>query len=272
VSEPGSAGKTEGCPVTRKDALGDRMKSSYENRTRYFLPRRTYTVIRLDGRAFHTYTRGLDRPFDAGLMEHMGLTARFLCEQITGVALAYTQSDEISLVLTDFATPKTEAWFDGNLQKITSVSASLATAKFNELRPGKLAVFDSRAFTIPDPVEVGNYLVWRQQDATRNSISMAAQAYFSHKQLHGKSSNAMQEMLWAGHGVNWNDYDPRFKRGAIVYPRVEVGAVRYVDKRTAETRVAEDVQRRVWTVEAAPIFTRDAFLSEHIPGLIKEAS
>jgi tRNA(His) guanylyltransferase len=255
-----------------RDALGDRMKSSYENRTRYFLPRRTYTVVRLDGRAFHTYTRGLDRPFDAVLMEHMGTTARFLCEEVAGTVLAYTQSDEISLVLTDFATPKTQAWFDGNLQKIVSVSASLATAKFNELRPGKLAFFDARAFTIPDAVEVANYLVWRQQDATRNSISMAAQAHFSHKQLHGKSSNAMQEMLWSEHGVNWNDYDPRFKRGTVVYPRVEIGAVQYVDKRTEEIREATDVQRRVWTIDAAPIFTRDAFLDGHIPGLAKEAS
>lgn len=257
--------------MPRNDALGDRMKASYENRARYFLPRRTYTVIRLDGKAFHTYTRGLERPYDRGLMEDMGLAARFLCEEISGTALAYTQSDEISLILTDFATPKTEAWFDGNLQKIVSVSASLVTAKFNQLRQGKLAAFDSRAFTIPDPVEVANYLVWRQQDATRNSISMAAQAKFSAKQLHGKSSNEMQEMLWSEHGINWNDYDERFKRGTVIYPRTEIGTVEYIDKRSQEKRVAENVERRVWRIEGAPIFTRSDLLKELIPGLDQSA-
>jgi tRNA(His) 5'-end guanylyltransferase len=170
------------------DALGTRMKEHYEFRARTYLPRRTHSVIRIDGKTFHSYTRGLQRPFDQQLMDDMSATAKFLCEQIDGAALAYTQSDEISLLLTDFANAKTQAWFDGNVQKMVSVSASLATARFNQLRAGKLAFFDSRVFTIPDPVEVRNYCVWRQQDCTRNSISMAAQANFSHKQLHGKNS------------------------------------------------------------------------------------
>ena len=240
-----------------RDALGDRMKDSYENRTRYALPRRTYTIIRLDGKAFHTYTRGLDRPYDEKLMHDMADTAMFLCKQIAGSRLAYTQSDEISLLLTDFDTPKTQAWFDGNIQKIVSISASMATARFNELRPGRLAFFDSRVFTIADPVEVRNYFVWRQKDATRNSISMAAQAYFSHKQLHGKSSGEMQEMLWSQHGVNWNDYDPRFKRGTLASSKVELGSVEYVDRRSGETCVAEGVERRVWAVADAPLFTAE---------------
>lgn len=240
-----------------RDTLGDRMKDSYENRTRYALPRRTYTIIRLDGKAFHTYTRGLNRPYDAPLMLDMAATATFLCKEIAGTCMAYTQSDEISLLLMDFGTTKTQAWFDGNIQKIVSISASLATAKFNELRPGKLAFFDSRVFTISDPVEVRNYFVWRQKDATRNSISMAAQACFSHKQLHGKSSGEMQDMLWSQHGVNWNDYNPRFKRGTLVSSRIELGSVEYVDRRSGETCVAEGVERRVWTVDAAPLFTAE---------------
>lgn len=257
--------------MSRNDALGDRMKERYENRARYLLPRRTNTILRLDGKAFHTYTRGLDRPYDQQLMDDMADTAEFLCQEIAGARFAYTQSDEISVLLTDFAAPKTEAWFDGNLQKMVSVSASLATAKFNQLRPGKLAFFDSRAFTIADSVEVGNYFVWRQQDATRNSISMAAQARFSHKQLHGKSSNQMQEMLWSEHGVNWNDYDPRFKRGTVLASEVKRGSVAYVDKRSGETRTAEDVERRVWTLSAAPIFTeRNGFLESQIPGLTEQ--
>jgi tRNA(His) guanylyltransferase len=251
-----------------KDALGDRMKAQYENRAKAFLPRRTYTIIRLDGKAFHTYTRGLDRPYDQQLMDDMAATAEFLCREVGGSRLAYCQSDEISLVLTDFDKPSTQAWFDGGVQKITSVSASLATARFNELRPGKLAFFDSRVFTIPDPVEVANYLIWRQQDATRNSISMAAQAVFSHKQLFGKSTGQMQEMLWAERNINWNDYDPRFKRGTVASSKRVLGDVEYVDRRSGETRLAVGVERRVWEISAAPIFTQDrAFLAYQIPGL-----
>lgn len=240
-----------------RDALGSRMKDNYEYRARTFLPRRSHVIIRADGRAFHSYTRGLKRPYDQQLMDDMTATAVYLCQQVQGCRMAYTQSDEISLVLTDFESPQTQAWFDGNVQKMVSISAALATAKFNELRPGKLAVFDSRAFTIPDPVEVENYLLWRQQDATRNSVSMAAQALFSHKQLHGKSGSEMQDMLWSEHGVNWNDYDPRFKRGTVVVPETRVEPVSYVDKRTGETQVAPEVERRVWVAKAAPIFSQD---------------
>lgn len=243
--------------MTIHDALGARMKERYEHRARQYLPRRTWTVLRLDGRAFHTYTRGLDRPFDQKLMDDLTAVAGFLCREVDGTALAYAQSDEISLVLTDFATPATEAWFDGNVQKMVSISAALATAKLNQLRPDRLGVFDSRAFTIPDPIEVENYLIWRQQDATRNSISMSAQALFSPAELHGKSSDVMQEMMWRRHRVNWNDYPDQFKRGTVVAPRIEVKPVTWEDKRTRETRVTLDVERRTWQVEAPPVFTRD---------------
>jgi len=114
-----------------KDSLGDRMKDDYENRTRYELPRRSYTLIRCDGKAFHSFTEGCKRPFDDRLIEAMNKTAVHLCSEITGTRLGYVQSDEISILLTDFESPKTQAWFDGNLQKIVSISASLATAAFN---------------------------------------------------------------------------------------------------------------------------------------------
>lgn len=243
--------------MTNKDALGSRMKEQYEQRARPMLPRRTFTVVRLDGKAFHSYTRGLDRPYDQQLMDDMTATCEYLCREVAGCRIGYTQSDEISLVLTDFTTASTQAWFDGNQQKIVSISASMATAKFNELRPGKLALFDSRAFTIPDPVEVENYLIWRQQDATRNSIQMAAQALFSHRQLHGRNTGELQEMMWSEHGVNWNDYDPRFKRGTTVHPETVVGSVTYTDKRTGKECSTDAVERRVWTVGAAPQFTKD---------------
>lgn len=239
-----------------KDALGARMKSDYEQRARLMLPRRTWTVVRLDGRAFHSYTRGLDRPFDAQLVEDMAATAAVLCEEVAGCRLAYTQSDEISLILADTATPTTQAWFDGNQQKIVSITASLATAVFNELRPGKRALFDSRAFTIPDPVEVSNYLIWRQQDAVRNSIQMAGQARFSHRALHLKSTGDIQEMLWSAHGVNWNGYPARFRRGTVVAPITRTGVVSYVDKRTSEVCTTGEVERRIWEVAAAPTYTK----------------
>jgi tRNA(His) 5'-end guanylyltransferase len=218
------------------DALGNRMKSFYEDRFRYKLPRRSFTVIRIDGKAFHTFTKGLKKPFDGGLMEDMDQTAVYLCKNIQGAKLAYVQSDEISLVLTDFDDLDTAAWFDGNIQKMASIAASLATAKFNQLRmsrstwegydiPGhldqddidkfKLAMFDARVFQIPYIEEVINYLVWRQQDATRNSIQSVAQSLYSHSELSGKKQNDLQEMIFQN-GSNWNNYTSGEKRGRLI--------------------------------------------------------
>jgi len=216
------------------DNLGDRMKDFYEDRTRYRLARRTNTIIRIDGKAFHTYTRGLKRPFDEGLMEDMNKTTEYLCQNIQGAKFGYVQSDEISILITDYDDISTHAWFDGNLQKMASIAASLATAKFNQLRTlrrmeelhdyeimnvveeTKLAMFDARVFQIPYQEEVINYFIWRQQDATRNSISSVAQANFSAKELHGKKTNQMQDMLMLEKGINWNDFTPREKRGSVI--------------------------------------------------------
>lgn len=199
----------------KKDELGNRMKENYENRTKQKLVRRTYTVIRIDGKAFHTYTKGLERPFDMKLIEDMDKTAIYLCENIQGCKLAFVQSDEISLVLTDFDKLTTSAYFDGNIQKITSITASMATAKFNELRPNKIALFDSRVFTIPYKEEVINYLIWRQQDTVRNSIQSVAQFLYSHKPLNSKNTNELQEMIFQK-GINWNNYDAKLKRGRLI--------------------------------------------------------
>ena len=216
------------------DELGTRIKSQYEDRTRYSIPRRTYTIIRLDGKAFHTYTRGLNKPFDDGLSEDIDNAIIAMLPQIQGAVFAYTQSDEISILLTDFATPTTSAWFDGNIQKMASVSASIITAEFNHLRslrnyaewnanrkseyPSELtlAYFDSRIFAIPDRTEVMNYFIWRNQDCARNSVSMVAQSLFSHKELHGKSSSQMQEMMFKEHNVNWATYDQSKKNGRLI--------------------------------------------------------
>lgn len=203
-----------------KDALGDRMKRQYEDRTRVLLPRRTYTIIRVDGKAFHTFTHHCDKPYDVKLVAAMNEAALALCAGAQGARLAYVQSDEISVLLTDFDKPKTEAWFDGNLQKIVSVSASIATAAFNAWNSDwdvtSKAHFDARAFTIPDPVEVENYFIWRQQDAVRNSIQSTAQSLFSHQRLQGLNSNQLQELMFAETGLNWNDLPTEQKRGRVV--------------------------------------------------------
>lgn len=245
------------------DSLGDRMKEQYENRTRYYLPRRTYTVVRVDGKAFHSYCRRMARPFDADFAADMDATAVALCETMQGACLAFVQSDEISVILTDFAKNDTEAWFDGNLQKIVSIAAAQATAAFHDARSRRgdlwdrvYGIFDARAFTIPDRIEVENYLIWRQQDATRNSISMAAQAKFSPKQLHGVSCDQMQEMLFQA-GINWNDYPVGFKRGRVVTRQTRVEDVRYVDRRTGQACIAEGVTRASWVASEPPVFTQD---------------
>jgi len=254
-----------------KDSLGDRIKDQYENRTRMFLPRRTYTIIRLDGKAFHTFTKDCNKPFDNDLIFLMNNTAEELCKNIQGAQFAYVQSDEISILLTDFKKLTSDAWFNGNIQKITSVSASMATAFFNERkttlarfkfweRKGP-AMFDSRVFTIPDINEVANYFIWRQNDASRNSINMVAQSLYSHKQLQGKSCSQMQDMIHEA-GQNWNDYDVGKKRGRIVTQHTYNGV---------SAEFEGTVTRKVWTTEEPPIFTQDTgYLKSMIPKLGEE--
>jgi tRNA(His) 5'-end guanylyltransferase len=260
----------------KNDALGDRMKSFYEDRTRIKLPRRTYTIIRIDGKAFSNYTKGLERPFDQGLIEDMNATTAYLCKNIQGAKFGYAQSDEISLVLTDFDDLGTHAWFDNNLQKMVSVAASMATSEFNRLRLMRdskegalnmrelhlflMAEFDARAFQIPFIDEVCNYFIWRQQDAVRNSISSVAQSLYSTKELHGVKTSGMQELIFQK-GINWNDYDFRKKRGGII-SKVEKVFV----KRTATAESQEDTviipesdiyKRNVWELVETPIFTQN---------------
>lgn len=234
------------------DSLGDRMKNNYESRTRYAMGRRTYTVIRIDGKAFHTYTRGLERPFDADLMADIDSTASYVCKEVQGAKFAFVQSDEISILFTDFDCIDSQAWFDLDIQKICSVSASLATAKFNDLRrvrvgtfehceATKLAHFDSRVFQLPTQTEVMNYFIWRQNDAVRNSISSVAQSLYSPKQLHGVGQNQQQELIHQM-GINWNDYTSGEKRG------------RFIERELYEK---DGATRSRWITKECPIFTQD---------------
>jgi tRNA(His) 5'-end guanylyltransferase len=285
-----------------KDALGTRMKA-YELTTRTFLPRRSYTIIRIDGKAFHTYTRDLVRPFDLGLIEDMNATAAYLCKNIMGAKFAYVQSDEISILLTDFEDIGTQAWFENNVQKMVSVAASMATAKFNQLRFARdakaggdlvasqilgtpLAEFDARVYQIPQKVEVENYFIWRQQDATRNSISSVAQSLYSHKELHGVSSDQKQELIFQK-GINWNNYPSRMKRGGFIGKVSELWRKPKGTKKAGEPVPQDELKdielmiglhglsydpnfefyrRTRWEDIECPIFTQDrAFLNTKIP-------
>lgn len=232
------------------DDLGIRMKDFYESVPKTRLMRRTPVMIRIDGKAFHTFTRGFQKPFDEVLVKSMQETMKYLCENIQGCVFGYTQSDEITLVLVDYKKLNSSAWFDYEVQKMCSIAASMATMAFNKFftknghsywykwikehvdeddqdeferqyafsekygeAAEKGAMFDARAFNVPRE-EVTNFVYWRQLDATRNSIQMVGQANFSHKELQNKSCNMIQDMLFTQRGINWNDLPTHLKRGS----------------------------------------------------------
>ena len=230
-----------------KDDLGRRMKRDYEDALRLFLPRRTYVVIRIDGRRFHKYTEGLERPYCRALADALDEAALYLCQEMIGCRFAYGQSDEYSFLLTDFEREDSALWFDGNVQKIVSVSASMFTAAFNRavspVSSKRLAAFDSRVMVISQRAEVERYFLWRQLDASANSLNMLASAHYSHGELDGKSNAEKHDLLHAK-GVNWAKQTPDFKRGRAV-------------RRTADG----------WTIDLEiPVFNRDrSYLQTSIP-------
>jgi tRNA(His) guanylyltransferase len=201
-------------------SLSDRMKDNYELRQRPVLLRRQPVIIRLDGRAFHTLTRSMDRPFDYQLHMCMVYAMQQVAAEAQGCMAGYMQSDEISLLLIDYATHETEAWFDYNQAKLCSVSASICTAHFNACfrkcfpTRTELATFDARAFNIPRE-EVVNYFLWRAKDWERNSVSMFTRSLYSHKEMMNKSVADMHEMLYQK-GKNWADLEPQWKNGVWV--------------------------------------------------------
>lgn len=222
------------------DDLGVRMKTFYEQIPKTKLMRRCPVALRIDGKAFHTFTRGFQKPFDEVLIKSMQETMKYLCENIQGCVLGYTQSDEITLILVDYKKLTSSAWFDYEVQKICSIAASMTTMAFNKFfrdnvgdylyenyddhyladyietlqnAVDKGAMFDCRCFNIPKE-EVTNLIYWRQLDASRNSIQMVGQANFSHKELQNKSCNEIQDMLMTQKGINWNDLPTYQKRGS----------------------------------------------------------
>ena len=273
-----------------KDTLGDRIKSKFENVFRYSIPQRTYGIVRIDGKAFHTFTRRLEKPYCIPLVEALDAAALTLAKEMMGCQLAYGQSDEYSFLFTDLSKDEdgeyketTEMWFSGNIQKIASVSASIFTAAFNrkwfadfrnfsqEAYESRLdgnphmATFDARVFVIPSRVDVAQYFHWRQVDATRNSLNMLASCHFSHKELQGKDQASKHEMLHEK-GINWNNMPIPFKRGRVVRREPNKRTVSYVHKKTKETKTQE-VEEMAWIVDQKiPVFGREkAYLDRLIP-------
>lgn len=252
------------------DELGKRMKEYYESIPKTRLMRRTPVAIRIDGKSFHTFTKGFEKPFDKVLIKSMQETMKYLCENIQGCVLGYTQSDEITLILVDYKNLNSAAWFDYEVQKMCSIAASMATMAFNKAFAEEVhnysikcaadknyisdieaeylatyhkaidkgAMFDARVFNIPKE-EVTNLVYWRQLDATRNSIQMVGQANFSHKELQNKSCNKIQDMLLTERDINWNDFPTHQKRGSCCIK----------SETTTTCASAENGEVKTWTAE-----------------------
>ena len=259
--------------------LANRMKE-YEKRNQYYLQKRTPVAIRVDGRSFHTFTKGFQRPFDDVLIKTMQETAKYMCENIQGAKFAYVQSDEITIILVDYDTLETDCWFNYRTDKLCSISASMATMAFNKFFTKNVevfeinnirvlkymedekknktidlidtyykaiekgAMFDARCFNIPKE-EVTNLVYWRQLDAARNSVQMVGQANFSHKELQNKTCNMIQDMLHEQKGINWNDFPTYQKRGSCCI---------YVDMQNPES-ISDGDRIKGWVIDKEiPIF------------------
>lgn len=196
-----------------KSDLALRMKSCYEDPYRIRLTRRTPVILRLDGKGFHSLTRQCQRPYDENLRNCLCFAACRLCQEVQGAKCAYVQSDEISILVVDFARLDTQAWFDNNLQKMVSVAASICSVAFS-MRFGAPAYFDCRAFNIPRE-EVVNYFIWRQKDGERNGVMMLAQVYYTPEQLFGKPLARVQEMIRQA-GEDWARMPEGFRNGHLV--------------------------------------------------------
>lgn len=219
-----------------KDTLGDRVKR-YESVSKPLLTRRTPVIVRVDGKAFHTFTRGCEKPYDKDIIKAMVYAANETAKQMQGFKLAYVQSDEASFLLTDYDTLETGAWFDYELSKIVSITASLFTAYFNKYwqklyaskyitatveyqrhtkNAQKLALFDARAFNVPQD-DWQNVFIWRQRDWERNSVQMLARSLYSHKELEGKKVPDLLQMIQAKDS-DWWALQGVFKYGTIIKP------------------------------------------------------
>ena len=265
-----------------KDDLGDRIKSFYEDRNKTYLLRRTPVIIRIDGRAFHSFCKRFEKPYDGFLNQSLNNVMLYLCKNIQGVKMAERHSDEISLLLIDYDDINTDSFFDYNVQKICSISASMATSEFcRQLAKNSYKsyggdygddwarrevidwdenwpCFDSRCFNIPEK-EIANYFFWRHLDAKRNSINMLAQSLFSHNELQDKTCNEMQEMLFQRKGINWGKLEGGRKAGFIAIKEKETKTVSYhrKDKNggsecSPNPIITKEVERNIWKAIPTP--------------------
>lgn len=222
-----------------------------EKEYRTYLPKKSYAVIRVDGKGFSKYTKNLEKPFDWRFTECMRETALYLAENVDGAHFAYTQSDEISVVFSDLAGANTEWWFGGQVQKLVSIAAAMATAKFNSLRDDDgLAVFDARVHHLDGENGVLNYVMWRQSDALKNSVGMLASHHFSHKQLQGVPTDKRMGML-REIGVDWRNLNPALQQGSWVHKEAQNRTVTFLRGGEAQT---VDFVRNAWVVGDAPRF------------------
>lgn len=267
--------------------LANRMKD-YEKRNQYYLQKRTPIAIRVDGRSFHTFTKGFERSFDKVFMKSMQETAKYMCENIGNAKFAYVQSDEITIILVDYDTLETDCWFNYRTDKLCSISASMATIAFNKFfeknindwiskntpsfhevwhnpedeklyhaylnASKKGAMFDARCFNIPKE-EVTNLIYWRQLDAMRNSIQMVGQAHFSPAKLKDKTCNDIQDMLMTQCGINWNTFTIPCKRGAACIKAEEKETIKEPNIYLGEQIGERIIVRRKWKIDyEIPIF------------------
>lgn len=230
-----------------------------------WLDKEQYQVIRVDGRAFHTFTRKQQyaKPLSWEFMGYMDQVAQALCEEIQGARFAYVQSDEISILVTAFGL-KSQAWFGGQLRKWLSISAGVASAKMTTLAE-TTAVFDSRVVSLADVNDVTRYFLWRQSDCMRNAIQATAQHHVGHKKIIGKDRALQLQLLEAG-GLDYSSMPQGWRNGRVIVPALEVGTIRYIRKDTGAEETAE-VERNVWKIYDAPFFDwdKDGFLDKNIP-------
>jgi tRNA(His) 5'-end guanylyltransferase len=239
-----------------KISIGDRMKS-YENAFNFYLPHRSYVAIRLDGKCFSKLTKKLklERPFSTKFINWMTQTTKVLAKEIQGCMIGYTQSDEISFIMSSRQSLEAEPWFANRIQKIVSISASIATAEFNRCmwkeNENFSANFDCRIFVLPDLIECYNYLLWRQQDCIKNSIS--ATAYYkigeklgraaTQKLIHNLNSEQRKQILLKECNIKWEDISNEFKNGIFVI------------KELAEINVNDlIVMKKIWSVKPITIY------------------
>lgn len=251
-------------------ATGTELFKAREHETRAFIAPKTYAVLRLDGRAFHTYCARLHKPADSLFMEHMDMVAIALFTQLSGVRLAYVQSDELNLLITDWVptpvngtpAPATQFMFGGNIQKLVSISAAIASVTLNQLRLGsatdKVGLFDARIFNLVDRQETIDYFAWRQADCATNSLSMTASAHFSSQQLHAANASERRAMLLAA-GIDPDATPEGFRRGRVIVNERRPEATTFEHRRTGAMQTVDYVRNHPVSM-VAPEFAVDGRL------------